>query len=72
MCQTEDENMNHFRACIAHEKVPFEITWTNFFFKNYPKEQNLIAVEVRKRYNIGQMKINEFGLSPLNLAPLLQ
>jgi hypothetical protein len=71
MCQTEDEDMNHFMKCSAYGKGPFEMNWTNIY-ENDPDEQNLIAVEVRRRYSIRQLKVNEVGLPPLNLAPLLQ
>ena len=71
MCQKEDEDMNHFMSCIAYGKVPFEMNWTNIF-ENDPDEQCLIAMEVRRRYTIRQLKINEVGLPLLNLAPLLQ
>ena len=49
MCQTEDENMNHFRACIAHEKVPFEITWNLFLLQKLPKGTELNCCGSKKK-----------------------
>ena len=47
------------------------MNWTNIF-ENYPDEQNSIAIEIRRQYSIRKLKMDEVGLPPLNLAPLLQ
>ena len=71
MCQLEDENMNHFMSCKSYGKVPFEMNWTEIFESN-PDDQNIIAVEIRRRYSIRKLKIDEVGLPQSNVAPLLQ
>ena len=71
ICKLEDESMDNFMNCTSYVKRPPEISWINIY-ENDPDEQSLIAMEVRRRYTIRKLKINEVGLPPLNLAPLLQ
>ena len=71
MCKLEDENMENFMNCTSYGKRPPEISWINIY-ENDPDEQSLIAIEIRRRYAIRKLKLNEVGLPQLNLAPLLQ
>ena len=70
MCEKSDENVDHFMGCEAYENNHLKVHWKKIF-ENDPKEQNEIAIEIKRRKHLRKCKLDEAGL-PLHLAPLLQ
>ena len=70
MCETLEENIEHFMSCIAYRKTSWEINWKQIFGNNV-KNQNTVAKEVKQRQFIRKKKLEEAGLPPM-LAPLFQ
>ena len=48
MCETLEENIEHFMSCIAYWKISWDINWKQIFGNNV-KNQNTVAKEVKTK-----------------------
>ena len=69
MCEKSEENINHFMTCTLYgEEIE---TPLEEIFGNEVDKQCLIAIEIKRRQQMRNSKLEEVGL-PDNLAPMLQ
>ena len=65
-----EENIEDFLFCESYKKTSWEIDWKEIFGNNV-KNQNTVAIEVKRRQFIRKKKLDKVG-RPTILAPLLQ